>query len=319
VKILVVCTANVCRSAMAEALLRDRLPATFLLRSCGLLATGRDLPDPLAVAAAAELGATVPSRPSRRLRDADLRDADLVLGLATQHVRDVVVQHRTAFARAFTLAELVVRARAVGSPRQGEDLAGWLARLHEGRAAADLTSAHPDLDVDDPTGGDLAGYRATAARLAELADDVAELLQPFAPRPAARPWPAVHLVVDGAGARLAEVAAAAGGSAAPTVTRVDGWRAAVTEATTAAGPGRIVLCITEEPHGVAMLANRAEHVRAVAVVNAGFARRARRVLEANVLCASSHVGPEALLAILAACSGSDGGTPDGSLLPQTGL
>ncbi|MGQ0802725.1 MAG: arsenate reductase/protein-tyrosine-phosphatase family protein [Actinomycetota bacterium] len=169
-RVLIVCTANLCRSPMAEAVLRHRLdqrgvPAT--VTSAGLLEAGRpSLAD--ARRALEDRGLRAAERLSRQLEKGVVRGADLVLGLERAHVREVVVLDPDAWPRTFTIKELVRRASAVGARRSEEPLAQWVARVHAGRRRADLLGSSPDDDVRDPTGGPPEGYDATADLLDAL-------------------------------------------------------------------------------------------------------------------------------------------------------
>ena len=62
---------------------------------------------PEAVTAGRRRGVDLAAHVSRSLRDADLAQADLVLGFEPQHVRTAVVDARANIARTFLLAELI--------------------------------------------------------------------------------------------------------------------------------------------------------------------------------------------------------------------
>jgi protein-tyrosine phosphatase len=179
-KVLVVCTANVCRSPMAEALLRRRLAdlgSDATVRSAGMLADGAP-PPPEAIAAMAGHGLDVSAHRSRRLTPEDLERADLTLAMAREHLRHAVVTAPSAWTRAFTLRELVRRGTKIGPRAPGENLAGWLARVHEGRERAALLGDSPDDDVADPAGGPQRAYTETAAVLSHLLDQLVYLCWP---------------------------------------------------------------------------------------------------------------------------------------------
>jgi RpiB/LacA/LacB family sugar-phosphate isomerase len=172
----VVCTANVCRSVMAEAFLRQRLPGASV-RSVGLLPRGR-VADPDAVAALASRGVDASEHLSTQLDRKHLRGVDLVVGLERQHVREAVVLDRDVFPRAFTLRELVRRAETAGPRPPMTPVAAWLAELHAGRDTADLFGDAPDDDIADPTGGAPAGYEHTARWIDALVGRLVALLWP---------------------------------------------------------------------------------------------------------------------------------------------
>jgi protein-tyrosine phosphatase len=176
-EVLVICTANVCRSPMAQALLTDRLAAlepAVTVRSRGMLGDGEP-PRPEAIAAMAGYGLDITSHRSRRVTTDDLERADLTLAVARENLRYAVVTAPAIWPRAFTISELVRRGQAIGPRLPGESLADWLARAHAGRQRAALLGDSAADDVADPTGGPQRGYAKTAAILSGLADQLVRL------------------------------------------------------------------------------------------------------------------------------------------------
>lgn len=176
-EVLVLCTANVCRSPMAQVLLADRLAAlgrAATVRSGGMLGDGEP-PRPEAITAMAGYGLDIASHRSRRVTADDLERADLTLALARENLRYAVVAAPAIWPRAFTISELVRRGEAIGRRPPGESLAGWLARAHTGRERAALLGDSSDDDVADPTGGPQRGYTETAAILSDLVDRLVRL------------------------------------------------------------------------------------------------------------------------------------------------
>ena len=170
--ILVICTGNRCRSPMAEVLLQRALPRTTVA-SVGLLPPGHEVSGG-SVRAMAARGLDIAARRSRQLEAGWVRSADLVLGMARQHVREAVVLAPEAFPRAFTLPELVRRGEVVGPAT--DSLASWLALVGAGRATADLLGDGGPDDVEDPIGQPDAAYERTAALLEDLVDRLARLI-----------------------------------------------------------------------------------------------------------------------------------------------
>ena len=172
--ILLLCSANVCRSVMAQALLSARLagrPEPVSVTSAGLLAGGRQ-PPLEAVAVMAARGIDIAGHFSRRVTAADLAAADLVLGMAREHARHASVLLPECWPRTFTLGELLRRGRRAGARTPGEPLGDWLARAGRDRSRHDLLGSGPGDDVLDPYGGPLAGYQATASLLDRLTSDL---------------------------------------------------------------------------------------------------------------------------------------------------
>jgi len=176
-EVLILCTANVCRSPMAQVLLTDRLAAlgqAVTVRSGGMLGDGEP-PRPEAITAMAGYGLDIASHRSRRVTADDLERVDLTLALARENLRYAVVTAPAIWPRAFTIPELVRRGQAIGHRLPGESLAGWLARAHAGRNRAALLGDSSDDDVADPTGGPQRGYTETAAILSQLLGRLADL------------------------------------------------------------------------------------------------------------------------------------------------
>lgn len=162
---------------MLRASLQRRLGERAVVATAGVLPAGRPVDD-RAVDALARLGHDVGDHVSAKLDRDAIRRADLILCMERRHQRDVVVIDRDAFARTFTVRELVRRGEGAGPREHGERLESWLARLHEGRDISRLTADAPDDDIADPTGGPAAGYDHTARWLEGLAARLVALAWP---------------------------------------------------------------------------------------------------------------------------------------------
>lgn len=161
---------------MGEGLLRHHLGqagADVVVSSAGTHASGLPV-DPSAVSALHRLGVDISAHTPRRLdRDVVRTDgADLVIAMTRAHLRQVAVTDRTAFARSFTLLELVRRIERSGPPRE-PGLAAWVAHLGEGRRVGDLMGDDPLDDVADPYGQGDAMVRRTAEDIDALSASVA--------------------------------------------------------------------------------------------------------------------------------------------------
>ena len=180
-EILLLCTANQCRSVMAEALLARELAAAgaaTCVSSAGLLRDGAP-PPPEVISAMAARGLDVAGHRSSVLRAGALEGAGLVLGMAREHVRHAVVADPAIWPRAFTLKELVRRGEATGPGRAGESLACWLARIHTGRDRWALLGEAPADDVADPFGGPTDAYAASAVQIEDLVGRLVVLCGPL--------------------------------------------------------------------------------------------------------------------------------------------
>lgn len=171
------------RSPIGEALLADRLrsDAAALVHSAGTRATlGGAAPEAIAVASGAGLDLT-PHR-SRQLDSEMVEAADLVLGMAREHVREAVVLVPDAKPRSFTIKELVRRAGDIGPRPADEPVREWLARVDAGRTVTDLLGAADHDDVADPIGRGPAAYRRALDEITRLVEELVPLLGSITPR-----------------------------------------------------------------------------------------------------------------------------------------
>jgi protein-tyrosine-phosphatase len=106
----------------------------------------------------------------------DLENADLVIGMGREHVREAVATSPAVWPRCFTLKEFVRRGQAMGF-QPGQSMEAWLAVLHQGRNTTDLLGSATEDDVFDPIGsGSEQDYLACTSQLARLVDELAILL-----------------------------------------------------------------------------------------------------------------------------------------------
>ena len=174
VRVLTVCTGNICRSPVAERLFARRLAAAghdARVRSAGTWG-GRQSVSAYTMRASAAIGVDLSDHRSRQLT-AELiatDGADLIVAMTRQHLREVVALDQAAWPRTFTLKDLARRAVAVPSDVGG--LEAWREALGTGRRAADLMTPSPDDDIDDPYGGPFATHGLMVAEVDALIADV---------------------------------------------------------------------------------------------------------------------------------------------------
>ncbi len=184
VQVLFVCTANVCRSPMGAALFDAQ--ATRRHGSTGVSSAGVDagrpaMPDavpPEVSEVMTTYGIDLRGHRPRALTEPDVHRSDLVIGMGRRHVQESVLLDPTCFARAFTLKELVRRGGQIGPRPADEEVGRWVGRANGDRTRHALGGRATADDIEDPYGGPLAGYRATAAELDDLTGQLAALLWP---------------------------------------------------------------------------------------------------------------------------------------------
>jgi protein-tyrosine phosphatase len=171
--ILVVCTGNVCRSPIAEGLLRDALAERFgehaelHVSSAGTAGWEGEGAMKESVAAAAERGTDISGHVARKVTGTMVEHAGLVITMAAEH-RDALSRFSPDTAhKTFTLKELVRLLEhlepAVDAPEPGS-LTDRVAAADAERRAGFAGNPH-DEDVVDPLGMPMDSYRAIAWEL----------------------------------------------------------------------------------------------------------------------------------------------------------
>ncbi|MGA2521744.1 MAG: hypothetical protein ABSG81_13135 [Acidimicrobiales bacterium] len=180
VHVLFVCTGNTYRSPMAEGFARGAIRERGLdctVSSAGILPGERPMPS-TALKVVEVADPSMADHRSRRLAPDIVRHADVVVGMAREHVREAVVLDPDAWPRSFTLKEIVRRGEAVGARRAGQPLPSWLALVGAGRARTELLGSSPFDDVPDPLGAPNAEVRRTAREIRVLVDQFLDLIFP---------------------------------------------------------------------------------------------------------------------------------------------
>jgi protein-tyrosine phosphatase len=171
--ILVVCTGNVCRSPIAEGMVRSILQTRFgdaapSVASAGTAGWVGSAADPSSIAAAAERGIDISAHRARQLQAEDVRSAELVLAMASEH-RDAASRlFPGTEGRIFTLKELVLLLEdlpeAPSSGQLEDVLAAQVSAAHASRSGASR-DRRSDEDVLDPLGMPPDAFRAVARDL----------------------------------------------------------------------------------------------------------------------------------------------------------
>jgi protein-tyrosine phosphatase len=190
-RILIVCTGNICRSPIAEGLLKAELLQRFgdgapRVSSAGTAGWEGSPATPEGVDAAAELGVDISAHRARKVRGELLREADLIVCMAGEHRDRLTVQLPEVAGRTFTLKELV-RLLEPQPPAAAEaspwTMAPRIARAHAMRQID--PTAHLDEDIADPLGQPMEAYRAIAWELEDWISRLAAGLYGAAPSGAA--------------------------------------------------------------------------------------------------------------------------------------
>lgn len=150
-RIVTVCTGNICRSPMAEYALRDALERAGLGEATEIASvgtTGYEIGnpiDPRAGALLARHGIDASDHVARRMEEAELRNADLVLALDHDHVAPLRC--------------------ALGPERAEQSL----------RMVREFAPVVPeDTGIRDPWYGDESDFELTWEQIAEAADGIVE-------------------------------------------------------------------------------------------------------------------------------------------------
>jgi low molecular weight protein-tyrosine phosphatase len=164
--ILVVCAGNVCRSPIAEGLLRVALEARLAaeapsVASAGTMGWVGSGADPSSVVAAAELGIDISGHRAREVSDEDVARSILILAMAPEHARAFDGEARE---RTFTLKELVRLLEALPERASGQGLAGRIAAA-DGPRGQGFAGDPRDEGIMDPLGMPLDAFRAVATEL----------------------------------------------------------------------------------------------------------------------------------------------------------
>lgn len=121
--ILVVCTANICRSPVAEALLRSKLHAAGLgdwtVASAGTWATRDNAASEFSIRLMAEQGLDIHAHRSQPVTDQLMQRSDLLLCMETEHVRMLQQAYPLHRHKIYTLRQMLDKRGSVQDPYGG--------------------------------------------------------------------------------------------------------------------------------------------------------------------------------------------------------
>jgi glycine hydroxymethyltransferase len=283
--ILIVCTGNVCRSPMAEGLLRRALAGRegYRVLSAGVGATDGQGPSPHAVAVMRELNIDISGTRSRMLTAALVEEAAYIFGMTRGHVDSIMLLYPQAAEKTFLVREF------------DENLEPF------------------EKDIPDPIGGSYEVYRQCRDHIQQSIPSLLSFIDqtskpPLASRAVALTTSCLVLGADHAGYRLKE-------HLKQHLARRD-WEL-IDHGTHSDDPAdypdfaqRVARTVAENEHrlgllvcgtgiGMSIAANKIPGIRAAMVCDTAGAVLARRHNRANILCLGGRtVNPEQACAIL---------------------
>ena len=178
-RLMFVCTANRCRSPMAEVLAKQAFAERGIdaeVVSAGRLEGGVEA-SAGAVAAMKRRGLDLSGHTSARIDSYTLAHADLVLVVERAHLSDVYQTQPEALGRSFTLGEFPALLQAITDPARGPAPDDHVQRARQRIVLADgsrdrmrILVNDDSTDIADPMGRWNLHYRRTAKQLEELID-----------------------------------------------------------------------------------------------------------------------------------------------------
>ena len=149
-KIMFICTGNICRSAMAEGMMKKLIKENNIdaaVYSCGIYAETGNGPTYNAQEAASEYGADISNHRATNIRDSKIEEMDIILCATISHKQSVLYLHPELEGKVFTMKEY-----------------------------AKLNKNGQDIDIKDPWGYDEFVYRKCASEIEECLEKIVETI-----------------------------------------------------------------------------------------------------------------------------------------------
>lgn len=149
-KIMFICTGNICRSAMAEGILKKYIKEANLeaeVYSCGIYAEDGDKATDYAIEAAEEYGVDIKKHKATGIRNSNIEEMDIILCATISHKQMVIQMYPSLKEKIMTMKEYAY----------GKDVT--------------------DPNVSDPWGYDIVTYRKCASQLNDICEKIIEKLE----------------------------------------------------------------------------------------------------------------------------------------------
>lgn len=172
-EVLFVCTGNVCRSPMAEYLLRAAVGNSVSAASAGMHALVGEPMDPPSAAVLAEHDIDASAHRARQFEVPMAARSDLVLTAERAHRDHILTEAPTLYRRVFTMKEYVRLAQPIDGASPAEVVVAAAGRRGVAEAVAE-----PDDDITDPFRGTLAQARSVADQLQVVVRSLVATLAP---------------------------------------------------------------------------------------------------------------------------------------------
>lgn len=191
-EIMTVCTGNICRSPLAEVLLRERLASLDVkVHSAGTQGLDAASMTPEAQKLAAELGAdtaAAAAHRSRWLTEADLQTPDLIIALTREHRGRILDLAPARMRRTFTAREFgrlaaglsddeIREAASLGGTDQAARFKAAVAAVADLRGQVHAPADPSEDDVVDPYRRSWTTYQRSAAEMMPGIDQVERVLK----------------------------------------------------------------------------------------------------------------------------------------------
>ena len=185
-RILTVCTGNICRSPLAESILRlDLDPEVFSVSSAGIMAVKGGLVPKPQLRIAETVGVTdLEQHRARQITTGKIGISDLILGLSRGHRKRIARLEPTALSRLFTMREFAHLAQHVTPDDIEQQLEGAASPLHAAVAAVNAKRgmvlpvlSGTDLDVVDTFRQSRSVYKESRDQLVPATEVTAAFLQ----------------------------------------------------------------------------------------------------------------------------------------------